>query len=317
MVEELKKVLQRNLFTSLRKSDFEEASKLLVALRDEDPLSVETRGLELEFLIGSKRYNEAEPLAKQLVELFPSSARILYLAGRLAYRLKQYTIALAHFRESERIHPHGFTSLFLGKTLTQVGEFDEAESILIPLVSEYPMARLDLSWLYERKGEFERALGEIEKYLEKHPDEEFARGQQQRLRAKCLGPEEIIDEVDSLREHGEEVDENVLPEYIEGLLRAGQGVKARTAIENVEDRFAPHTIVRIGWNCYRLQAYDLALQMFKIAFPRNLGNAKFLSALERSAQRCGRMEDLSNLYEQHAPEEPRLYGRLRRLRSNG
>ena len=316
MAEELKKVLQRNLLASLRKSDFEEASKLLETLRDEDPLSVETRGLELEFLIGSKKYDEAEPLAKQLVELFPGSARILYLAGRLAYRLKRYTIALGHFRESARIHPHWLTSLFLGKTLTQMGGFDEAESILIPLVSEYPTARLDISWLYERKGEFERALREIEKYLEKYPDEEFARNQQQRLRAKCLGPEEIIDEVDSLREHGEEVDENVLPEYIEGLLRAGQGAKAREAIENAESRFALHTVVRIGWNCYRLQAYDLALQMFKIAFPRNLGNAKFLSAFERAAQRCGRVEDISCLYDQHASEEPRLYGRLRRLKSN-
>ena len=314
MAEAFIRVLQRNIRTCLRNKDLPEAIRLIGLLREEDPLSVETRGLDLEYLLGANRWEEAEPLARQLVEFFPASARILHLAGRLAYRLKKYTEAANHLRESQRIHPHWFTALFLGKTLTQQGIFDEAEAILRGLVDERPSARMDLSWLYERQGEFSRALREVDTFLAIFPDDCFAKSQQQRLRALRLQPEEIIEEMDCLRAHGEDFDPNLLPQFIDGLLRAGQAERARELILQNDRNVEQHIATKIGWNCYKLQAYDLAFHLFVITFPHQAGNVKFLSALERAGERCGKLSEVTDLYRKHAKEQPRLFGRLRRLK---
>ena len=71
---------------------------------------------------------------------------------------------------------------------------------------------------------------------------------------------------------------------------------------------------RVGWVCYHHQAYDLATDLFLRSFDRNHGSAAFLSALEAAADRCRRLEEVISLYEAHAPDEKRLYGRRNRLR---
>jgi hypothetical protein len=38
-----------------------------------------------------------------------------------------------------------------------------------------------------------------------------------------------------------------------------------------------------------------------------------LAALENSARRCGRLDELKSLYLQHVGDEPSLYGRLRMM----
>ena len=76
---------------------------------------------------------EAQRLAGQLVQAFPSSARVLLLAGRVAYRQKRYERALGLFEDSHRVHPHWRTHHWVGKALTQVGRFSEAEAKETPL----------------------------------------------------------------------------------------------------------------------------------------------------------------------------------------
>lgn len=75
------------------------------------------------------------------------SARITYLAGLTAYRIRRYDEAEAHLRESNRIHPHWWTQRWPGKTLTQHGQFDEAEALLLAVRERTPLVWLDLAWL--------------------------------------------------------------------------------------------------------------------------------------------------------------------------
>ncbi|MCA9264303.1 MAG: tetratricopeptide repeat protein, partial [Planctomycetales bacterium] len=313
MVEPLKKVLQRNLATALRHHDFTSARELLNSLRAEDPLSVETRGMELEFLVLTKNYTEANALADQLVRCFPNSARVLHLAGRLAYAQRRYNEAEEHFRESARLYPQWFSQLFLGKTLTQLGRFAEAESLLTGLVRDHPAARRDLSWLYERQGEPERALQEIERFLEGAPGDAFAQTQRDRLRSLCRSPDELVEEVEILAELGETVDENVMPQYVASLLQTGKAEQARTYVADQLPQMSATSAVRVGWQCYRLQAYDLSFELFCHGFADNLTNVKLLTAWETSARRADRQGEACGLLRKFAPQCPQLYGRLRRL----
>ena len=123
--------LRENMWRALSEGRLHDAEEILSRLKQEDPLSQETRGFELEFYLNSNRIAEANALRRQLCRLFPQSGRIFFLAGKVAYRLKDYKEAEFHFRESYRIHPNWRTEYWLGKTLTQSGGFEEAESLLL------------------------------------------------------------------------------------------------------------------------------------------------------------------------------------------
>jgi tetratricopeptide (TPR) repeat protein len=311
----LKAVLKRNCAAALRRGDLAGAEAVLRRLQAEDALSVETRGLELEWLLRGGRLDEAAALATQLVELFPSSARVRYLAGWLAYRQKRYGEAVGEFEESERLHAHWHTQRMRGKALTQAGRLDEAEGVLVPLAAEHRQVDLDLAWLYERRADSERALRHVERYLAIDPENEFAQAQHRRLQALAMAPEELLGELETLRELNEEIPEELLPQFVEALIKQGRTPEVRRFLETNRERLTPGPCTRIGWTCYRLQAHDLALDLFLRAFRENRGNFKFLAALERAADRCGRVSELLELYAEHAPEERRLYGRIRTLQS--
>lgn len=307
------RVLRRNLSQALQGGDLDAASGLLERLREEAPLALATRGLELEFLLRCGRLEEAADLAAQLLELFPDSPRIRFLAGRVAYKRRDYAAAEAAFRESRRLHPHPRTDHWLARTLTQAGNLDEAEALLAPLAASRPHCRRDLAWLYERRGDHERALAEVTAYLERYPDDDLARAQEKRLRARTLAPEELEEEVEALAELGAGPPEEVVPEYIEGLLASGQGRRARAFLLEHRNALGHGAVLRTGWVCHRLRAYDLAFELFLEALPWQRGNFKFLTALEGAAERCDRLDALIEVYAAQAPEEKRLYGRIKRL----
>jgi tetratricopeptide (TPR) repeat protein len=307
-------VLKRTLRAALHRRAWQEAGSVLERLKRADPLSLETRGLELELLVRSGRLAEALGLAAQLTQLFPASGRIHYLAGQLHYRRKAYARAEQHFREGERIYPHPWVRRYLGKTLTQLGRFDEAEAVLARLADEGREVWMDLAWLFERRGDYARALRMIDHRLATRPDDAFAQGHRRRLRAKFVPPAELVQEIETLKAFGEDVPEDLLPEFIGNLLRSGQKQKAREVLERLDPKPAPRLSASLGWVCHQLQAYDLAMGLFLRALPEHWGNPKFLSALERAADRCDRLDELLVLYDRHAPEAKHLYGRAISLR---
>jgi tetratricopeptide (TPR) repeat protein len=314
MAEGINQVLRRNLFGALWSGDLEQAALLLRRLQEEDPLSLETRGLELDFLLRSGRLAEAGALANQLLQLFSASPRIHYLAGHAAYRAKDYRAAAQRYRESHRIRPHWRSALALARSLTQLGELDEAAMIYEPLLPEHPECYRDMAWLYERRGEDERALAAIETYLKHHPHNAWAETQRHRLRARTMDPQLLVDETEGLLAFGEELPEAVLPEYLEALFRTGRMGEARRMVFERREVFSVRTAVSAGWVCYRYQAYDLALELFLGAFAAHCANPKFLSGIEFAAARCQRMADLIPLYEAHASHYPPLFSRIRRLK---
>ena len=314
MQQSFKAVLRRNLAQALGGGDFEQAALLLERLKEEDPLSVETRGMELEYLLRSGRVAEARVLAEGLLKLFPRSPRILYLAGRVAYGAKQYGVAEERIRESHSIHPHWRSLWLLGKTLTQQGKFDEAESVLESLLPEHSECYLDLAWLWERRQDYGRSLDAVEAYLRHYPQNTFAQAQRLRLRARALDPQELVEEAEALLGLGEQLPEPVLPQYCEALFRTGQRSRVEQLVGEGRGGFSVRLAASVGWSCYRFAAYELALELFVDAFEANRGNVKFLSALELAGTRSGRLPELVSLYEAHASQAKHLYGRLHNLR---
>ncbi|MEN8132464.1 MAG: tetratricopeptide repeat protein [Pseudomonadota bacterium] len=307
------KALRTNLKHALRQGDLAQAADIVGRLKEEEPLSVHTRGLELEYLIAAGQWTLATPMVAQLLEMFPNSARLHYLAARVYYHDKVYRQALVHFQESERIHSHWLTRQWLGKTYTQLGQFSQAEALLVGLLSEHPWVNMDLAWLYERSQQPGRALKYVEDYLSLSPDDAFAQAQCQRLRAASLGPQALMSEVDSLLEFDEPIPEGMLPVYVQRLLETGQGAQARHFIYQYSSLWQAQQAASMAWVCHRFQAYDLALHLFLIGLPDNTGNYKYLSALESAAQHCKRVDELIRSYEELAPQDKRLYGRIKSL----
>lgn len=305
--------LKRNIRQWLHQNNLAAAEGGLAELKQLDPLDLQTRGLELEYLLNAGHYQDANNLAEQLIQLFPASSRIHYLAGLVAYKQKNYGSAQPAFEESFRLYPHWRTERYIGKTCTQSGDFDRAESHLLNLSSEHPLCLLDLAWLYERKQQYSRARTMLEQYLQHKPEDAFAKQQQQRLQAHVLSPEQIQDEVETLSDFDETIPIGLLCEYIRNQLGQGKGKIVRQwlspRIENIECKDA----LQLGWVCYQLKAYDLAYTLFSRDFKKQYDNFKYRTALELSAQRSGQLDELINLYEQYIETDKRFYGRLKRL----
>lgn len=298
---------------ALAQGRLNDAGDILSRLKREDPLSRETRGLELEFYLKGNRLEEAGSLAEQLMNLFPDSGRILYLAGKVAYRQKQYETAESRFRESQRVYPHRQTRHWLGKTLTQLGRFDEAEATLLSVRDQARHASLDLAWLYERKGDLESALKALEEYLQVYPGHPYATEQRLRIKAKMLEPEALVEEVDALAEWGGQVSDGLFPEFVQRLFEMGEGPRAREEIQGRLEGQGDRVGTRLAWVCYRAQAYDLACALFLKHLAANVSNFKYLSALETAAIKSHRLSVVVDAYDALAPQSPQLYGRSKSL----
>ena len=312
--DNIKLVLARNLATALRRGDFAEARDILARRKAIDPLSLETRGLELELLLEEGKLDDAEALAGQLGGLYPASPRVHFLAGRLDYKRKRYAAAAEHFEESARLHPSWRAARWRGKALTELGHLDDAEAILVPLAESQTVVLRDLAWLYDRRGDVARAGRTLDRYLERRPDDRLAKAHRLKLRAREATPQEIEEEVQGLGELGEPVAPALLEAHVDALLADGRTADARHHIdERLAGSIEPPEAASLAWVCYRRQAYDLAVALFARALPRYTGDAKLISALEAAARRAGRVDEVVVLYEKLALDDRRFYGRIRRL----
>lgn len=306
-------MLRRNLKAAIRSGARRDAADLLERLREEDPLSIETRGLELDFLLLCQHRDEARTLAGQLLRLHPASARVHYLAGRSAYLDRDYATAASRFREADRIHPHDTARRWLGKSLSQVGELAEAESVLTALVASHPPVHRDLAWVYERMEDTEQALHHVKAHLAHYPGDPLASAQRLRLQSRRLGAGELLEEVEALEELGEEVPAELAETYVRRLLETGNGPAARRFVEESTEGMPARELASIAWTCYRLKAFDLALGLFHRILPERLEDVKLLSAIENAAKKCERVPELLERYEVLAREQPKLFGRGKRL----
>ena len=188
---------------------------------------------------------------------------------------------------------------------------------MIDVCAEHPQVGLDLAWLYERRDDPQRALRHLENYLRFRPDDAFAKAQRLRLRANLLSADELLAEVDTLRDLEEAVPAELLPTYVKRLLETGQGATARQFIEHQQAQWDERTCASIAWECHHLQAYDLALRLFLRGLTAFHRDFKYLSALESAAIRCQRVEEVVIAYETFAADNKRLYGRGKALEKRG
>lgn len=313
MARALLETLRQNFRQALRRRDFGEAAEILSRIVKEEPLSVETRGCELELDIESGKIPEANLLADQLCRTFPDSARILFLAGKLAYRQKHYDLAEARFRESRRIYPSSQNQYWLGKTLTQIGRFDEAEPLLLAIREENPWSLLDLAWLHERRNDLEAALQCVGEFIQRHPGNSFAIQQQVRIRAKMLEPEALMEEVKALTDYGEGLPDALFPDFVDKLFETGETQRARDEIRKRHDSMQAKDGVKVAWVCYQRQAYDLACTLFLAHLRSNVSNFKYLAALEAAARKSNRLPQVIEAYRPLCAEARHLYGRCKLL----
>ncbi len=313
MTSKVAGILRQNMRRALNQGHLDEAEQILAQLKLEDPLGRETRGYELELLLSLNRLAEASALARQLCRLFPQSGRIFFLAGKIAYKQKHYEEAEAHFRESQRIYPSWRTQHWLGKSLTQSGKFDEAESLLLAAREHADVAELDLAWLHERRNDLDAALKAYDGYLAAHPGDSYAGDQRMRIKARMLEPGTLIEEASALKEVGEEVPPALFPELVEKLFAAGETPRAREEIGARMEQLDARTSVQVGWVCYKARAYDLACSLFLARLRQNLTNYKYLNALEAAAARSNRVPLVLQAYDSLLQEAPHLWGRRKSL----
>jgi len=299
---------------ALGEKRFDDAQQLLGQLRERDPLSAETRGLELELRFRSEQWSEAEALAQQLSRAFPSSARILYWCARVAYQQRDYGRAIDLFEQSTHIAPRHGSQRWLGKALTQAGQLDRAEAILQPLSESHPEAVTDLAWVHERKGQLREAVRLYRLRLEQVQDDAWVRQQLERLMAEEMSPTELVEEVELLAELEERPAEQLLPRYVECLLLIGRGDEARRYVRQELTDVTPRIRQALAWKVYQQQAYDLAFELFVPLLPQGLHNSRFMSALRKATDMTAReaelIEALEPLCEGHRP----LHGTVRKLR---
>jgi tetratricopeptide (TPR) repeat protein len=310
-------VLHRNLQRALRQGSLDEAEQLLRQLKSEDPLSIETRGLELELLVLRNAKEEARALGATLVDAFPASARVLFWAGRAAFARRDYKEAISHFEESRRLAPRQESTRWLAKALTNAGQFEEAEPLLLELATLNTRALPDLAWLYERREEVDRAIATLERYLERRPDDTFAKKQLTKLIARKTAPSELIDEVDTLTELGETIPEHLLTEYVRKLFESGRSSEARRLIRQRAPALTPRATLDLAWIAHKRDAFDISYELFTACLDQNLSNVMFLKALERAARESNRVDDLIEVYQQRCEVEPKLYGHMTKLKSSG
>jgi tetratricopeptide (TPR) repeat protein len=305
--------LRENLRKALKARNLAESRNLLTRLRKEEPGSAETRGFELEMLSIGGDWKGAEALADQLCRDFPQSSRIHFLAGQVSYHLKNYQMANLRFRESHALHPHALSQLWRGKALTQLGQFDEAEALLESVRLQYPSALRDLGWLYERRGEIDRAIEAYQTILQDDPEDEYLRQQVIRLKARAAEPHEVFQEVQNLQEFGEEVPESLFQEYIQKLFATGNVVQARKEVLEKMKQWTPKAQLQMAWICYKALAFDLACELFLLALPSHSHDFKMLAALESAADRSLRIDLAIGAYRQMAERDPHFFGRIKAL----
>lgn len=312
--DDLIRVLRTRADQAIRFGSPDEARAALEQLEASDPVALETRGLRLDYLLRVDALAEAGRLAEQLVAQYPDSARIRLSTGRWAFRVRRYREALLHFTESDRIHPSPRTREWLGKTLTNLKRYDEAEALLTAVCAERPYAWRHLAWLHELRGATARAIAAIGEFLKHHPQDAAARDQLLRLRARMATPEEMVEELENLTALGEEISPQLIPECFQALLTSGQAARARAFLDEHRAGLTSRMQIDIGWRAYRAQAYDIAFALFLARLPERLHDEPLRCALEVAARRFGRVAELLALYTEVAGREPRFHGLALRLR---
>ena len=120
-----------------------------------------------EALIQLDRFDEASSALEQVLKADPDDTRTLVRLGFLEFERHRYDRARAHFERALALNPEQHeVSYFLGVVLRRLKQDDAAIAAFerIPAGHErYPEARTQIAGIYERRGDFARAIAEVER----------------------------------------------------------------------------------------------------------------------------------------------------------
>jgi tetratricopeptide (TPR) repeat protein len=120
-----------------------------------------------EALIQAERLAEAIPVLEQVERAHPDDLRTVLRLGFLAFESRDYEAARRRFERALELGPDQHeVSYFLGVTLRRLGRPDDAIAVFerIPDTHErFPEARTQIAGIYEKRGDFARAIAEVER----------------------------------------------------------------------------------------------------------------------------------------------------------
>ena len=148
-----------------------------VRRRIESRVDQEDHGLALRNLskvLGwAGKFEEADRLALQAVELIPDDANARFLAGNACIRLGELDRAVEYFRQALQLNPtYAATWYSLGVVYYQTGRYDEAIDAYLRAVEldpETPAVHHNLGLCYELTGQTDLAVSNYEEAIRRRP----------------------------------------------------------------------------------------------------------------------------------------------------
>jgi len=166
-----------------------ESLKEAVALYPNFPLALNELGVQY---LKLRQVDKAVEVLKESVKLNGDSFASRLNLGIALLEAKQFGEAEAQLREASKRNANSATAhMYLGIALLRSNKFDEAEKELLVATeanaAQLGMANYYLGGLYWRKHDYQRAVEQLEKYLQltpNAPDAERVRGTIKDLRAR-------------------------------------------------------------------------------------------------------------------------------------
>jgi tetratricopeptide (TPR) repeat protein len=120
-----------------------------------------------EALIQAERLEEAIPVLEEVERAHPDDLRTVLRLGFLEFEARDYEAARARFERALSLNPEQHeVRYFLGVTLRRLDRPDEAIAAFegVPDTHErFPEARTQIAGIYEKRGEYDRAIAEVER----------------------------------------------------------------------------------------------------------------------------------------------------------
>jgi tetratricopeptide (TPR) repeat protein len=120
-----------------------------------------------EALIQAERLEDAIPVLEEVERAHPNDLRTVLRLGFLEFEARDYEAARARFERALALNPEQHeVRYFLGVTLRRLDRQDEAIAAFqgVPDTHErFPEARTQIAGIYEKRGEFDRAIAEVER----------------------------------------------------------------------------------------------------------------------------------------------------------
>jgi tetratricopeptide (TPR) repeat protein len=120
-----------------------------------------------EALIQAERLAEAIPVLAQVERAHPNDLRTVLRLGFLEFEGRDYAAARSHFERALALNPEQHeVRYFLGVTLRRLDLPEEAIAAFdeVPETHErFPEARTQIAGIYEKRGEYARAIAEVER----------------------------------------------------------------------------------------------------------------------------------------------------------